>query len=52
MRAAPEVLWTSRGHGLSAAVAMMYAPTPLPVNVRTPRDTRDLQRRVQNLIWS
>lgn len=40
--AVPEGLWTSSGQGLRVAMAMMYAPKPVPITVRNAIRPRDL----------
>lgn len=44
MTALPKSLWTSRGQGLRAAVAMMYPPNPVPTIAKKPIKMRDLQK--------
>lgn len=44
MTAVPEVEWTIRGQGLRAAMAMMYAPKPVPKAVKNPIKIRDLDK--------
>lgn len=47
MTAVPEALLTSKGQGLKAAMAMMYAPNPLPNMVKKHMKTRDLQTNIR-----
>ncbi len=48
MTAVPEALWTSRGQGLRAAIAMMYAPNPVPIMVKKPMKIRDLKTNIDD----
>lgn len=45
MTAVPEPLCTSSGQGLRAAMAIMYAPNPVPVRVKKPMKISDLKTK-------